>query len=100
MREVREETAIACSADELIELDLINRFEIAPQWREKYAPGITHNEEVCFALKAHLCEVIIDTREHDAYAWVDYDTAVDMLYWESTRRAFARTELLEVKGKK
>ena len=50
-REVREETGINSPEDELIDLGLINSFEIAPQWRGKYAPGVTHNEEVCFALK-------------------------------------------------
>ncbi|HWP44583.1 MAG TPA: dihydroneopterin triphosphate diphosphatase [Blastocatellia bacterium] len=95
VREVREETAIAASEDELIDLGLVNTFEIAPQWRSRYAPGVTHNEEVCFALKVDLCQVAIDAVEHDAYAWVDYQTAMGMIYWESTKRALARTEALE-----
>jgi dihydroneopterin triphosphate diphosphatase len=88
-REVYEETGYHPRADELIELGLVNVFEIAPQWRARYAPGVTHNEEVCFALQVARQDVAVDPLEHDAFAWVDYETAVGMIYWESTRRAFA-----------
>ena len=89
VREVLEETGIVAAADELIDLALVNTFEIAPQWRVKYAPGVTHNEEVCFALKVNKCEVRVNPLEHDEYAWVDYETALGMLYWDSSKRAFA-----------
>jgi dihydroneopterin triphosphate diphosphatase len=94
VREVREETEIRSSEDDLIELGVINTFEIAPQWRAKYAPGVTRNEEVCFALKADRFEVLLDSREHDAFVWERYDRSIEMLYWESTRRAFAAAHLL------
>jgi dATP pyrophosphohydrolase len=89
VREVLEETGITSTADELIDLDVLNTFEIAPQWRDLYAPGVTHNEERCFALKVRESEVKLDLLEHQAYAWEPYERAVKMLYWESTRRAFA-----------
>lgn len=89
VREVYEETGYRPLIHELIDLGLVNRFEIAPQWRVKYAPGVTHNEEVCFALEVAKQDVVIDPIEHDAFAWMDYDTALTMIYWESTRRAFA-----------
>jgi dATP pyrophosphohydrolase len=89
VREVGEETGIIARAEDLIDLMLVNTFEIAPQWQGKYAPGVTHNEEVCFALKVDKCEVVIDSVEHDAWAWVDYDTAIRMLHWESNKRALA-----------
>jgi dihydroneopterin triphosphate diphosphatase len=89
VREVREETGISHHEDELIPLGLTNVFEIAQEWRAKYAPGVTHNEEICFALKVEKCEAQIDPLEHEAWAWVDYDTALGMLYWESNKRAFA-----------
>ena len=92
VREVREETSITSSEDELIDLGLVNTFEIAPQWRARYAPDTTHNEEVCFALQVDESEVMLDAIEHDAYAWVDYEEAMSMLYWESSKLAFARTE--------
>ena len=94
VREVLEETSFTASEDDLIELGVINNFEIAPPWREKYAPGVTHNEEVCFALKVAQREARIDTVEHDSYAWMSYEDARELLYWESTRRAFAAARLL------
>src|SRR5215216_5467871 len=87
VREVREETGIDHREDELIDLGLTNVFEIAKEWRVKYAPAVTHNEEICFALKVEKCDVQIDTLEHEACTWADYDTALGMLYWESNRKA-------------
>jgi dATP pyrophosphohydrolase len=97
VREVLEETGVISQEEELIELGLVNNFQIAPQWLKKYAPGITHNEEVCFALEITeqpVRPVRIDTNEHDAYAWEGYDRAMEMLYWESNKRALAATRLL------
>ena len=94
VREVREETGIDSAEDELIELDVINNFEIAPQWRAKYAPGVVRNEELCFALKVDPCEVLVDSREHDAYVWEPYDRSIEMLYWDSNKRAFAAARVL------
>lgn len=95
IREVREETGFICEEGNLIQLGLVNTFEIAPLWRNKYAPGVTHNEEVCFALKVDQAEPALDPREHDAYVWVEQDNATEMLFWESTKRAFAAARLLE-----
>ncbi|MCI0488490.1 MAG: dihydroneopterin triphosphate diphosphatase [Blastocatellia bacterium] len=89
VREVREETGILCREDELIDLGLTNTFEIAEKWLPKYAPGVTHNEEVCFALRVEKREARIDPSEHDASIWVDYRSALEMLFWESNKRAFA-----------
>lgn len=93
-REVFEETGYRPRQDDLIELGIVNVFEIAPQWRVKYAPGVTHNEEVCFALEVERRDVVLDSIEHDAFVWVDYETAAGMLYWESNRRAFAAVAAL------
>jgi dATP pyrophosphohydrolase len=95
VREVFEETGVAFDQEELIELGVINTFEIAPQWREKYAPGVTHNEEVCFALKVRSTDVRLDPIEHDAFEWTSYDRAVEMLYWDSNKRALAAVRTIE-----
>jgi dihydroneopterin triphosphate diphosphatase len=94
VREVREETSISAREEELIDLGVINTFEIAPQWRAKYAPGVAHNVEVCFALSVRRCEVLVDSLEHDAYVWEPYERSIGMLYWESSKRAFAAVHLL------
>jgi len=95
VREVLEETGVDALEGELIELGVTNYFEIAPQWRERYAPGITHNEEVCFALKVAECEARLDSLEHDAYIWVSYERAMEMVWWESNKRALAAAQLLK-----
>jgi len=94
VREVLEETGICSTEEELIDLGVLNTFEIAPQWRDRYAPGVTHNEELCFALKVRECEVKLDLLEHQAYTWEPFERAIKMLYWESTRRAFAAAQFL------
>ena len=86
VREVREETGCNVREDQLIDLGVTNVFEIAPQWRSRYAPGVMINEEVCFALPVEHLRVEIDHQEHDQYVWVDYAAALGMLYWESNRR--------------
>lgn len=88
VREVSEETGIVCHAEALIDLHLTNVFEIAPQWRAKFAPDVTHNEEVCFALKVHKCDVRLDDREHENFVWLDEQRAFEMLYWDSSKKAF------------
>ena len=95
VREVREETGIIARPEDLIDLDVVNTFEIAPQWRPRYAPGVTHNEEICFALKVEKREIRIDPSEHDSWTWVDSDTALEMLHWVSSKRALIR--LLEMR---
>jgi dihydroneopterin triphosphate diphosphatase len=73
VREVFEETGVVSREEELIALGVVNTFEIAPQWRHKYAPDVTHNEEVCFALKTEEREVRLDPLEHDSYSWEAFD---------------------------
>jgi dATP pyrophosphohydrolase len=94
VREVHEETGIRCAEKDLIDLNLVNRFEISPIWRARYAPGVTHNEEVCFALKVEKCEIRVDSLEHEEYAWATYKEAASLLYWNSSKRAFAEVEKL------
>lgn len=96
VREVGEETGITVGVEDLIDLKLLNTFEITPQWRTRYAPGVTENEEVCFAVRIDKCAIRVDAVEHDAWAWVGYDAAMRMLHWESSKRALARfTDLFE-----
>lgn len=94
VREVLEETGIASREKELIDLGVVNIFEIAAQWRTRYAPGVTHNEEVCFALEVRASDVRLDPIEHDEYRWEGFDRAMEMFYWESNKRALAASRLL------
>lgn len=95
IRELTEETGLSRVEDDLLELGVVNTFEIAPLWRHRYAPDVTHNEEVCFATKVVEFEPTLDSREHDSFIWVPYDDAIKLSYWESTKRALAAARLLE-----
>jgi dATP pyrophosphohydrolase len=95
VREVFEETGINCREEEFIDLHLTNVFEIAPPWRSRFAPGVTHNEEVCFALRVEKCEVRLDEREHQEAKWLGFEQASAMLYWESSKKALARLAALD-----
>jgi len=92
VREVLEETGIVSREEDLIELGMVNTFEIAPRWRDRYDPGVTRNEEVCFALKTEQREVRLDPIEHEAYGWERYEQAMRLLYWESSKRALAAVQ--------
>ncbi|HEY3136485.1 MAG TPA: dihydroneopterin triphosphate diphosphatase [Blastocatellia bacterium] len=92
VREVFEETGIVSREEDLIELGMVNTFEIAPRWRDRYAPGVTRNEEVCFALRTEQREVRPDAIEHEAYGWERYEQAMSLLYWESSKRALAAVQ--------
>jgi dihydroneopterin triphosphate diphosphatase len=95
VREVFEETGIQTKPNRLIDLGITNTFEIAPQWRNRYAPGVIRNEEICFALEVSGAEEIrLDRLEHDEYLWASYDRAMELLYWESSKRALAATHSL------
>jgi dATP pyrophosphohydrolase len=92
IREVREETGIVCVEKDLVDLGLVNVFEIAAAWRHRYAPGVTRNEEVCFALRAEATEITLDPKEHDCYVWTDFLTAMGLVYWHSNKLAIGATQ--------
>ena len=43
-------TGIITPADAFADWRRTNRFEIFPQWRHRYGPGVTHNTEHVFSL--------------------------------------------------
>ena len=92
VREIGEETGIVCTEADLIALGLTNSFEIAPQWLPKYAPGVSRNEEVCFALRVTPSEIRLDPMEHDSYMWVNFKRASEIVYWQSTRCALTAAD--------
>jgi dATP pyrophosphohydrolase len=96
-RELAEETGITAESGEFIDLHLVNTFQMAPEWRHRYAPEVTHNEEVCFAFAAPRREISIEPAEHDQYCWLEYDAALQIAYWDSTRCALAAAQSVPMK---
>jgi dATP pyrophosphohydrolase len=87
-REVAEETGIAARPDALEDWNLQNVFEIYPVWRERYAPGVTHNTEHVFGLRVpERVPVRVEPREHLAAEWVPWREAAERVFSWSNRKA-------------
>lgn len=87
-RELAEETGLDVAHYPLIDWQKQNRFEIYLQWRHRYAPGVTHNEEHVFAVEVpRRLEITIAPREHLAYAWQPWREAADRAFSWSNAEA-------------
>ena len=91
-REVWEETGLR---GEVVDLNFRHSFLVDPKfWRQHPEFAIKINEEAAFVLDVTGGDpgaVTLDPSEHDAYEWVDYDTAMDRLIWEGNKKALALT---------
>jgi dATP pyrophosphohydrolase len=87
-REVQEETGLAVQPTDLVDWGISNVYEIYPAWRHRYAPGITHNTEHVFSLCApQAVPVLLSSREHTAWQWLDWHAAADRCYSPSNAEA-------------
>lgn len=87
-REVQEETGIAVAESDVVDWHMSHRFEIFEQWRHRYAPGVTHNEEHVFSLCLPTrCPVTLSPDEHRAYRWLPLAEAADACFSWSNRDA-------------
>jgi dihydroneopterin triphosphate diphosphatase len=93
VREVFEETGIAIGSPELPlanlrDWHLSNVYEIYPQWRHRYAPGVTHNTEQVFGLRVPRdVPVRLSPREHLQHAWLPWREAADRCFSASNAEA-------------
>jgi len=95
-RELREETGL--SAGLLEDWRLVNRYEIWPQWRARYAPGVTHNTEHVFGFRIDRpIAVTLDPAEHVDQLWLPWERAMAKVFsptnrdalWQLSRRVVA-----------
>jgi dihydroneopterin triphosphate diphosphatase len=88
VREVAEETGIAVTRGQLDDWQSTNTYEIFPEWRHRYAPGVTQNTEHVFSL-----EVPRDTPvrtapgEHLDHCWLPLTEAAAKVFSWSNRDA-------------
>ncbi|MDP3250709.1 MAG: dihydroneopterin triphosphate diphosphatase [Hydrogenophaga sp.] len=90
VREVREETGLDARAPGHVLSDwaLENVYEIYPQWRHRYAQGITHNTEHLFGLCVpHPVPVLLSPREHSAQIWLPWAEAAERCFSPSNAEA-------------
>ena len=96
VREVAEETGIVIGSSALPraalrDWQLVNVYEIYPVWRHRYASGVTRNTEHVFGLEVpEPIAVVLEPREHRAYAWLPYAEAAAKCFSWSNRDAILR----------
>ena len=88
VREVTEETGIACTADQLLNWRVSNRFEIFAEWRDRYPSGVTHNTEHVFSLCVSAgTRVSPAPAEHRCYRWLPWREAAAACFSWTNRDA-------------
>lgn len=88
LREVGEETGIACSAHQLQDRRIANRFEIFSEWRDRYPAGVTHNTEHVFSLCVPSgTPVRLAPGEHRACRWLHWRAAAAACFSWTNRDA-------------
>jgi len=88
LREVAEETGIAAGPEALRDWQRSNTFEIFPEWRHRYAPGVTHNTEHVFSLEVPAMHPIrLAPDEHLDYCWLPWREAAEKCFSWSNRAA-------------
>jgi dATP pyrophosphohydrolase len=87
-RELIEETGL--SVGTLSDWGMVNRYEIWPQWRARYAPDVTHNTEHVFGFLVDSSVVAsLDPEEHIAQLWLPWRQAMDKTFSPTNRAAIA-----------
>ena len=85
-RELLEETGLGIGT--LSDWAIVNRYEIWPQWRARYAPDVTHNTEHWFSLQVpQRLEVTLAPLEHTAHLWLPWQEAAERCFSWSNRDA-------------
>ncbi len=93
VREVFEETGIDCSPGTalnecLLDWQLENIYEIYPQWRHRYGPGVTRNTEHLFGLRVPVGTLVrLSPREHTDYKWLPCVQAAEACFSPSNAEA-------------
>ncbi len=87
-RELEEETGLKAPPASLQDWHLSNRFEILPRWRDRYAPGVTHNTEHIFSFCTSApVQVRLSNAEHSAQCWMEWREAAKRCFSWSNQDA-------------
>jgi len=93
VREVQEETGLDARQYSLADWHLTNEYEIFPEWRWRYAPGVTHNTEHVFGLElAAPIPVRVAPREHLGFVWLPWQEAAQRCFSWSNAAAIRKLE--------
>lgn len=87
-REVFEETGIQAAPERFVRWNVVRTFEIYPQWRHRFAPGTTHNDEHMFSLEMPAAvPVRLAPQEHTAWTWLPWQEALEKCFSWTNRDA-------------
>ena len=104
IRELQEETGlvtdgVGCLSDSvqaqlrpniLVDHQQSIEYEIFPEWRHRYAPGVTTNTEHYFSIRLpQTVPVKLASDEHSAYQWLDGRSAIDRCFSPSNQAAIS-----------
>jgi len=95
-REVLEETGIlideaACRSQTPPDRQMENVYDIYPQWRHRYAPGVSRNTEHVFGLRVpRTVAVRLAPREHLRFEWLEWRAAAERCFSPSNAAAILR----------
>lgn len=96
-REVAEETGIDTQHFRLTDWQQQQRYEIFPEWRHRYAPGVSENTEHVFSLCVpEPIAVRLAPGEHRAWQWLPWrDAAARCFSWSNRDAILALPARLE-----
>ncbi len=81
-RALREEAGLAVDVRQLRDRKRTHRYAIFPQWRQRYAPGVTENTEHVFTLELPAeTALTIHPAGHVEYGWFGFDAAAKTASW-------------------
>lgn len=88
-RELAEETGL--SGEAIVDCRFNQRFPIKPEWRARYAPGVTENLEHVFRLMLPApLQVTLNPHEHSEYLWLPRAAAAAKTASWTNREAILR----------
>ena len=88
LREVFEETGLEAPEAMLTDWSVTTVYEIYPEWRHRYAPGVTQNTEHVFGLRiAEPRAPTLSPREHLHYRWLPWAEAAAAAFSPSNAAA-------------
>ncbi len=80
-REVAEETGLVQPPSAFDDWNYAHRYPIYPQWRHRYAQGVTHNQEHLFGLRvAARFAPRLAPDEHSRWQWLNWRDAADVCF--------------------
>ena len=84
-RELREETGLEAAPRQWRRWNVVYTFEIFAQWRQRFAPGTTHNTEHVFSVELPArSPVALAREEHVASLWLPWaDAAAKCFSWSN-----------------